>query len=239
MKAYAASHVGKVRTVNQDAYYLPRVGERFVAVADGIGGHKAGEVASALAIEEFARWVRCAPRPGEDALRLAVSEANMAIYKAALADISKAGMGTTLTGLWFGEADVYLVHVGDSRAYLFRRGALMQLSSDHSLVGELLERGEITEEEAKVHPHRNLITRALGTGPKVEPDIIRLNYRPDDVWFLCTDGMSNHVRNVEMAAILSRALPWEKRMDALVNLALKRGGTDNITVLAVAGREGA
>jgi len=237
MKVYAATHIGKVRPNNQDAYYAPRPGETFAAVADGLGGHQAGEIASQRAIEEFARWLRCAPRPDEEALRRAVIEANLGIYRDARAHSDWAGMGTTLTAVWFGDDFVYLAHVGDSRAYLFRSGALMQLSRDHSLVGEMLERGQITSQEAMVHPLRHYITRTLGTDAAVEPDIIRLGFRPDDVWLLCTDGMSNHVRSMEMAEALTQPGSWESRVDALVKLALLKGGSDNITVLLAVGGE--
>jgi len=237
MKVYAASHAGLVRQTNQDAFYAPRPGERFAAVADGLGGHQAGEVASNMAIEGFTRWLRCAPRPSEEAMRNAVREANLTVYRESLFDPSRAGMGTTLTALWFADKHLFLAHVGDSRAYLFRNGAMMQLSRDHSLVGELLERGEITVEQAKTHPQRHYITRVLGTGITVEPDIFRLNYRWDDVWVLCTDGMSNMVSNMEMAELLSAPTPWEYRIDSLIKQALMRGGHDNITVLAAVGEE--
>jgi protein phosphatase len=237
MKVYAASHVGLVRTLNQDAFYAPKPGERFAAVADGLGGHKAGEIASSMAIEGFTRWLRCAPRPSEEAMRNAIIEANLAVYRESLAVSSRSGMGTTLTALWFADKHLFLAHVGDSRAYLFRNGAMMQLSRDHSLVGELLERGEITSHEALMHPQRHFITRVLGTGITVEPDIFRLNYFWDDVWILCTDGLSNMVSNIEMAELLSTPMPWEYRIDSMIKQALKRGGNDNITVLAAVGEE--
>ncbi|NLG24382.1 MAG: Stp1/IreP family PP2C-type Ser/Thr phosphatase [Clostridiales bacterium] len=237
MKMYASSNIGLGRTVNQDAYYVPKPGERFALVADGMGGHQAGEVASRIAVDEFSKWLRCAPRPSEEALHRAVAEANIAIYKEGRGDSAKSGMGTTLTALWFGEDFVYLAHIGDSRAYLLRNGAMMQLSSDHTLVGEMLARGQITSHEAMVHPHRHYITRALGTAPSVEPDILRLNYRPDDVWLLCSDGLSNYVRSHEMADLLSRPTSWEARVESLIELALKRGGSDNITALVVASEE--
>ena len=122
-------------------------------------------------------------------------------------------------------------------ANLFSGGAMMQLSSDHTLVGEMLARGQITSHEAMVHPHRHYITRALGTAPSVAPDILRLNYRPDDVWLLCSDGLSNYVRSHEMADLLSRPTSWEARVESLIELALKRGGSDNITALVVASEE--
>lgn len=235
MKAYARTDIGKTRQVNQDAYYLPANGERFAAVADGMGGHRAGEVASAIAVTEFSRWLRWAARPDEDALSHAVAEANHAIYTESRRDPLKAGMGTTLTAVWLDERDVYLAHVGDSRAYLYRNGALIQLSRDHSLVGEMLEKGVITYKESLTHPQRNYITRALGTGKSVEPDILRLDYKKDDIWLLCTDGLSNSVSTYEMAAILAKNLSWDEKLQEMVQLALDRGGRDNITALLVTG----
>lgn len=233
MKAYARTDIGKTRAINQDAYYLPVNGERFAAVADGMGGHRAGEVASAIAVTEFSRWLRWAARPDEDALSHAVAEANHAIYTEARRDPLKAGMGTTLTAVWLDKKDVYLAHVGDSRAYLYRKNALIQLSRDHSLVGEMLEKGVITYKESLTHPQRNYITRALGTGKSVEADILRLDYKPKDVWLLCTDGLSNNVSAYEMAAIMAKAAPWEDKLEEMVQIALDRGGRDNITVLVV------
>ncbi len=237
MKAYARTDIGKTRALNQDAYYLPKPGERFAAVADGMGGHRAGEVASAIAVTEFSRWLRWAARPDEDALSHAVAEANHAIYTESRRDPLKAGMGTTLTAIWVDEKDVYLAHVGDSRAYLFRKNALIQLSRDHSLVGEMLEMGVITYKEALTHPQRNYITRALGTGKSVEPDILRIDYKSDDVWLLCTDGLSNNLSTYEMAGILARDASWPDKLEAMVSLALERGGRDNITALIVTGEE--
>ena len=235
MKAYARTNIGKTRQVNQDAYYLPAEGERFAAVADGMGGHRAGEVASAIAVTEFSRWLRWAAKPDEDALNHAVAEANHAIYMEAKRDPLKAGMGTTLTAVWLDTSDVYLAHVGDSRAYLYRKGALIQLSRDHSLVGEMLEKGVITYNEALTHPQRNYITRALGTGKSIEADILRLDYKKEDVWLLCTDGLTNGVSTYEIAAILAKDTPWEQKLDEMVQLALDRGGRDNITALLVTG----
>ena len=235
MKAYARTDIGKTRQVNQDAFYLPAEGERFAAVADGMGGHRAGEVASAIAVTEFSRWLRWAARPDEDALNHAVAEANHAIYMEAKRDPLKAGMGTTLTAVWLDTSDVYLAHVGDSRAYLYRKGALIQLSRDHSLVGEMLEKGVITYNEALTHPQRNYITRALGTGKSIEADILRLDYKKEDVWLLCTDGLTNGVSTYEIAAILAKDTSWEQKLDEMVQLALDRGGRDNITALLVTG----
>lgn len=233
MKAYALTHVGRVRSVNQDTYYLPAAGENFAVVADGMGGHKAGEIASKIAVEEFTRWLRCAPRPNEDALRYAISEANRAIYQTAKAEPDKKGMGTTLTALWVDTTRVYLTHVGDSRAYLLRDGEITQLSRDHSVVAEMLERGEITPEEAKVHPHRHFITRAIGTNTFVLPDVDRFERRRGDIWLLCSDGLSNYIERDELGELMQGPGDWTYKVSLLVELALRRGGSDNITAMII------
>ncbi len=232
MKAFAATHVGKVRQINEDAYYLPGDGEGFAAVADGMGGHQAGEVASAIAIREFTDEIR-GKEPDEDALREAVRRANAAIYLEGSKDPLKRGMGTTLTALWYDASNIYLTHIGDSRAYLMRNRALMQLSNDHSLVGELLALGEITPEQAMNHPQRNFITRALGTSKRTEADILHLDFQPGDVWLLCSDGLTNHMRAAEIANVLLRDIPWPEKVQALIDTALARGGRDNITAVIV------
>lgn len=237
MKTYAASHLGLGRTVNQDAYYLPMGEERFCVLADGMGGHQAGEVASALAIVTFTDMLRKADKPDEKKMQKAVAAANEAVYQEAQRDPAKRGMGTTLTALWFGDDMVYLSHVGDSRAYLMRNRALMQLSSDHSLVGEMVVRGELTLKEARQHPQRNMITRAIGTKDEVKADVIRLDYQAGDIWLLCSDGLSNFVRSVEMSEIMAKEIPWQEKVDSMVELALSRGGNDNITVAVVVGEE--
>jgi len=197
-----------------------------------MGGHQAGEVASAIAIREFTAAIR-GKEPSEDALKEAVRRANAAIYEEGARDPAKRGMGTTLTALWYDGEDIFLTHVGDSRAYLLRNRALMQLSNDHSLVGELVALGEITPEQALTHPQRNFITRALGTSRKTEPDILRLDFQPGDAWLLCSDGLTNHMRAAEIASVLLTDAPWPEKLGTLIETALSRGGRDNITALAV------
>lgn len=237
MKGYARTDIGKTRRENQDAYYLPKAGERFALVADGMGGHRAGDVASGIAVTEMVRWLRLAAVPGKSALEHAVGEANKAVYQAAKQDPLKAGMGTTLTAVWMDGNDVLLAHVGDSRAYLYRDGVLMQLSRDHSLVAELLARGEITYEESLTHPQRNYITRAVGTEPDVRPDILSMERKDGDIWFLCTDGLSNVLTNPEIAHILSGRENWQDKLETMVSLALERGGRDNITAMVITDEE--
>ncbi len=233
MKAYGRTDVGRIRAVNQDAYYVPGAGESFAIVADGMGGHRAGEVASRIAVEEFRRWLRCAPRPNEEAIRYAVSEANRKIYDTSKREPDKAGMGTTLTALWFDTNRVYMAHIGDSRVYRVRDNMIAQLSRDHSVVADMVLRGEITAEEAKVHPHRHYITRAMGTSKYVAADIRRYDRIQGDIWLLCSDGLSNYIEADEMLEILLSHEEWEEKLNNLINLALRRGGADNITALIV------
>ena len=233
MKAYGATHVGRVRAVNQDAYYLPEAGESFAVVADGRGGHKAGEVASAMAVSEFTRWLRCAPVPTEETVNYAVHEANRIIHRTAQREADKSNMGTTLVSVWVDDEQVIECNVGDSRAYLLRGGALTQISRDHSLVGELVEEGKITKQEAMHHPHKNYITRAIGTSSMVQPEIRTLDRKSGDVWLLCSDGMSNYIEDGELERILREQADREKCVRQLIDLALERGGADNITVVLV------
>lgn len=233
MKVFALTDKGRVRSINQDAFYQPRPGETFAVIADGMGGHQAGDVASTMAVEEFTRWLKCAPRLSEETLRYAVSEANRTVYLRSRMERDKAGMGTTLTALWLDDDSALLAHIGDSRAYRLRDGELKQVSHDHSLVGELVESGELTEEEARVHPQRNIITRALGTGSRVEPDIIRTSRKKGDVWLLCSDGLTNYVTRGELQSVLKSRRKWQAKAEELVKMALDRGGADNVTVLIV------
>ena len=233
MKAYGATHVGRVRAVNQDAYYLPEAGESFAVVADGMGGHKAGEVASAMAVSEFTRWLRCAPVPTEETVNYAVHEANRIIHRTAQREADKSNMGTTLVSVWVDDEQVIECNVGDSRAYLLRGGALTQISRDHSLVGELVEEGKITKQEAMHHPHKNYITRAIGTSSMVQPEIRTLDRKSGDVWLLCSDGMSNYIEDGELERILREQADRAKCVKKLIDLVLERGGADNITVVLV------
>ena len=237
MKAYAITNTGRVRAMNEDAYYLPGPGEHFAAVADGMGGHLAGEVASAMAIELFARRMRAARGLPEDTLRDALECANMAIYHAAARDADKRGMGTTFTAVWMGEGEVYLAHVGDSRAYLLRDGRLSRVSRDHTLVEELVAYGHITREQAKTYPHRNYITRALGVNATVQPDILRLDWLEGDVWLLCSDGLTNEVEEKDIERVLKGAGEYGEKLSRIVRMALEHGGRDNITGVLVTTEE--
>ena len=231
MKVYALTDKGKVRALNEDSYYAPAQGEEYCCVADGMGGHNAGEVASAIAVEVFADRMRDTIFSPHDRLRRAVSAANKAIFDKAAADQKMSGMGTTLTGLLIEDGEAHIAHVGDSRCYLLRNRALIQVTSDHTLVEELVLKGAITVKEAHSHPQRNVITRALGTEMGVMIDLLRIRTLPGDVFILCSDGLSGMVSQREMTEILNSRMRREDKAAALMAKALDAGGHDNVTVL--------
>ena len=230
MKVFAQTDIGKVRALNEDSYYLPREGEHFCAVADGMGGHNAGEVASARAVEVFSEAMR-QNAVSAASMRHAVEKANAAVYSQSLGAEELSGMGTTFTALGLSGNTVHIAHVGDSRAYLLRNGTIMRLTMDHTLVEDMVLKGLITPREAKFHPKRNIITRALGTADNVEVDLIQLDLEPGDVFFLCSDGLSNYVDDRNILEISGRKLSWQEKLNELVRWALENGGSDNITAL--------
>ncbi len=231
MKVYAVTDVGRVRPSNEDSYYAPQPGERFCAVADGMGGHNAGEIASAIAVEVFSRNMRDVETITGEALRASVELANDVVYGQAQEYEGLYGMGTTFSALAYQDSTAFLAHVGDSRVYLVRDGAISQVTTDHTLVEEMVQKGILTPKEARVHPRRNIITRALGTEPTVLVDIIRMEVKPGDAFFLCSDGMTNCVEEEDILEAALSDQPWEDKLEKLLTLALDNGGTDNITAL--------
>ena len=231
MKVYAITDIGRMRPINEDSYYAPREGERFCAVADGMGGHNGGEVASAMAIQVFSEEMRKTGDITAGALHTAVARANEAVYRKALENAGMSGMGTTFSALAEQGETAYLAHVGDSRIYLVRRGAILQLTTDHTLVEEMVQKGLITPREARVHPKRNIITRALGTEESVQIDIVQMGTRPGDAFFLCSDGMTNYVDEREILRTAMSERGWPEKLKHLVSIALENGGADNITAL--------
>ena len=231
MKVYSMTDIGRVRQLNEDSRYQPQPGERFCAVADGMGGHNAGEVASALAVETYGNYMRGVNHITGEALRAAVARANDAVYSASQESPEVSGMGTTFSALAMEGKQCFIAHVGDSRVYLVRRGTLMQLTLDHTLVEEMVLKGLITAREARVHPRRNVITRALGTEPRVEIDVIQLEMRAGDVFFLCSDGLTNHVPEREILRAATAHADWDEKLRRLVGIALENGGSDNITAM--------
>jgi serine/threonine protein phosphatase PrpC len=224
----ARTDTGRQRHTNEDAYFARSPA---YAVADGMVGAQAGEVAARIAADEFEANLR-EEGTAEERLSRMAGEANRKIYELAKTDSSRSGMGTTLTGALLTDSEISIVHVGDSRAYLFRDDTLRQLTRDHSLVEELRRHGRITTEEAEEHPQRSIITRALGPDADVEPDVQTHQMRSGDVFLLCSDGLTSMVREDRMQEILSGRESLRSAADALVDEANAAGGRDNITVVA-------
>jgi protein phosphatase len=235
LRGSARSDVGRRRRVNEDRFAIvPDLG--LYLVADGMGGHSAGQLASELAAEAALRAVRTldgATTSLAEKLRFAVASANKEIFATAQQRSEYAGMGTTLVALLAGERRAALAHVGDSRAYLVRRGRIRQLTDDHSLVGELVRRREISPDAAREHPHRHVLTRALGVRRTVEADLAEISPEPGDCFVLCSDGLTLHVRDAEIGRVVSELADPEEACARLVEMANERGGEDNTTVVVV------
>ena len=241
MNSYGQTDTGRVRKSNQDSIFLSEtpVGplSNLFMVADGMGGHKGGEVASAGARDGLEKFLK-GKTPDPRLLKTAVEAVNRRLYLRQREEAELSGMGTTLTVLWAGEREIYLAHVGDSRAYLLREGAFTQVTRDHSLVQELVDQGVLTQEQAAHHPMRNVITRAVGTDETVEVDMITRERCKGDMWLLCSDGLSGMVSDEEMAGILRECAP-EAAADRLLQAALDHGGRDNISFVILKDQEGA
>ena len=222
---------GRKRRRNEDAYVLQ---PPLFAVADGMGGAQAGEVASRLTVDVFREFHEADELEPEERVTAIIQEANRRIYERAREDTQASGMGTTVTAALVGEESVSIGHVGDSRAYRLRGGRLEQLTDDHSLVADLVRGGRLTPEEADVHPQRSVITRALGTDAKVDVDAFTLEVQPGDVILLCSDGLTTMVTDEEIVAIVREAKNLEHAARQLVKAANRRGGEDNVTVVLFA-----
>ncbi len=218
--------IGRVREGNEDSYLVE---PPLYAVADGMGGHRGGEVASQLALETVEELFLA----GEGTLADQVREANRAVFTRSASDRSVTGMGTTLTAARIDEDGAHLVHVGDSRAYLLRAGSLRRLTEDHTLVNRMVKAGEISAAEADVHPHRNVLLRALGTDPDVEVDEQDLGLLAGDRLLLCSDGLTSMVTEDQVQAILEAYPEPQAAADRLVSAANRAGGIDNITVVVL------
>ncbi len=220
-----ASDPGRVRSHNEDrAFAEPPL----MVVADGMGGARAGEVAAEMAVERLQELA--APLDPDD-LRGAIEEVNREIHAAAGADPDKSGMGTTVTAAILDGDRIALAHVGDSRGYLWRDGVLAQLTDDHSVVAELVRLGKLSPEEAGRHPHRNVITRALGAEPTVAVDVSRTDAKVGDVVLLCSDGLTAHLNDDQIAAEMRAGGTLRATADRLVRRANQAGGSDNVTVV--------
>lgn len=222
----SASDIGQVREGNEDSFLV--LAPLYI-VADGMGGHRGGEVASSLALETIRRLFEA--RQGS--LAEQVVEANRAVFERSQQDRSVAGMGTTLTAALVDGDRVHLAHVGDSRAYLLRGGDLAMLTEDHTLVHRMVMEGEITEAEAETHPHRSILTRALGVDPAIQVDELDVQMIPGDRVLLCSDGLTGMVPDGQIGEILSTTADPQEAVDALVRVANRAGGIDNITAVVL------
>jgi PPM family protein phosphatase len=234
LQAAALSHVGKVRTGNEDSFgYCLDAG--VFAVCDGMGGAAAGEVASRMAVDALIERL-CAVASREDrrkTLEDSIDAANRMVFAQAAQDAALRGMGTTLVAVTIQDGHALIGHVGDSRCYLFRAGELSRQTNDHSLVDEQVRLGQMTQEDADRSPLRNVITRAIGTQKSVEADITDLTLESGDILLLCSDGLTREVPQEGLAAILSHPGTIEERCQQLIDAANAAGSRDNVTAILV------
>jgi protein phosphatase len=223
-----STDAGRKRRRNEDSFVHD---PPLFAVADGMGGAQAGEVASRLAAAAFREFHEADELDPETRVAAIIQEANRRIYERARSDAQASGMGTTITAALVSGSGVAVGHVGDSRAYRLRQGQLEQLTEDHSLVADLVRSGRLTPEEADTHPQRSVITRALGTDPEVDVDTFTVEAEPGDVFLLCSDGLTTMVDDEEVSQTVARADTLEQAAKALVKAANRAGGEDNITVV--------
>ncbi|MFC4404626.1 Stp1/IreP family PP2C-type Ser/Thr phosphatase [Gracilibacillus xinjiangensis] len=241
LKYYYRSDKGKVREINEDAvavYEQSAEGFVLAVVADGMGGHQAGDVASKMAIEELNKaWQNDhqdinTKKSAEKWLENAVLQANNRVYEYALSNSSLTGMGTTIVASVCSNDFLVIAHIGDSRAYLIYQDQWKQITKDHSLVGELVRTGQLSEEDALVHPRKNVILKALGTEKNVTPDIYSAVWEESSILLLCTDGLTNKISDKEIHQLLWQDCS-QQTVDQLIKLANDRGGEDNITVAVI------
>lgn len=243
MKSFGITDPGKVRTENQDSYVIENCDRRKSVVAvicDGMGGAKAGDLASQLSSKAFVSKVfetilsSRMRLPGyEVLLRESCDAANGVVYEYSRFDANYNGMGTTLVGGVITRHKAHIVNVGDSRAYHINRRGIKQITRDHSYVQELVDSGAISEVEAKIHPKRNIITRALGVDKRIQSDYFDVNLRNGDAILLCSDGLSNTITDAEMLSAYKSDRTPEKVCRTLIDLALERGARDNVSVVLV------
>ena len=232
MLAHVISDIGLVRETNEDSYVCDP--PHLFIVADGMGGHVAGEIASKLAVTTVNSYIQ--EHVGKDnfevLLKQAITQANTSIYQMALSKEDFTGMGTTVTALYVDGETMYWGHVGDSRIYLMRNGRLNQITDDHSLVWELVQSGNITRDEAHVHPKRNMLTRAVGTSCLITVDTGFVQWQQGDIVLMCTDGLTNMVSEEEICMLLQRKdCDIVSMLNQLVIQSKDAGGFDNITVV--------
>lgn len=239
MRVGQLSHRGNVRQNNEDSIYSSRSRDLFI-IADGMGGHTAGEIASKTAVKKVKHFIKTKAENYEkiqDGFLGIISDAidygNNAIFSAAQKDESLKGMGTTLITAFLDDNKIYIGHVGDSRAYIINDTSINQITSDHSLAEELYRNGSITREEALNHPQKNIITRAMGCNSSVKADLYTAEIWEGETLLLCTDGLSNMVSNDDICKIVKETQNMNECANKLVNAAIQAGGTDNISVIVI------
>lgn len=248
MKYSGKTDIGLKRKNNQDSFMVVSKDNFLSAVVcDGMGGAKGGNVASSLAVKAYTQVVKSVmskvtpvllePEDAEKTIKEAIAKANTAVYEAANYDIELEGMGTTLVSVLICGDNIIAANVGDSRLYLYNNGILKQVSNDHSFVQYLLDKGSITKEEAKNHPNRNIILRALGVNESVEPEIINLKNEEYEILLLCSDGLTTHLSDEEINEVIAdntdKHLSLKKKSEILIEKANEKGGIDNITVILI------
>lgn len=239
MKIGVVTDVGKVRENNEDNYCVLEDQIMLYIVADGMGGHNSGEIASEIAIDAIKEHLlKYLPDETEDEsikgiIFEAFNRANGEIINRGTQDAGCDGMGTTATLALINKAKLYIGHIGDSRGYLIKNGQINQITQDHSLVAELLRKGSISEGEALKHPQKNVITKALGSDSQVKADVLALGFDDGDILILCTDGLSNFVDKYEIEKFALEIEDCQEACEEMVKLANHRGGYDNITIIMV------
>ena len=245
MKFAARTDIGKYRTLNEDSYFVDEEIGLFV-LADGVGGHDAGDLASGIAVAVFQEWadeihklpadsIDSSPTGRLETLKELVNQANHRVYERSLTRSFSNGMGTTIIGGFLTPSELIYAHVGDSRLYILRDGVLEQITTDHSLVQKLVDIGQLTAQEARVHRHRNIIDRAIGFEDSVEVDCEICPLNPDDIVLACTDGLHDMiVDDTEIARIIIDASDLDAASLGLIDKVLDYGGKDNVTLVLAA-----
>ena len=245
MKYVAKTDVGLVRTNNEDSYLIGEIGDvKIFIVADGMGGHNAGEVASLEACRKVESYILGNQGEAKDVLKAAVECANREIFIHASQNEAMRGMGTTIEAALFKEDNITLAHVGDSSVFIISKDSIKKITKDHSVVGEMVDNGTITIEEARRHPQRHFITRAVGTAFDIEVDIVSEKLKDGEIVLMCSDGLTDMVTPEEILDAVNKSESLDKAAEALLKEAKDHGGADNITLIlfgsdsVMSGREG-
>ncbi|MBR3152466.1 MAG: Stp1/IreP family PP2C-type Ser/Thr phosphatase [Clostridia bacterium] len=244
MRVYAKSDIGKVRNMNQDSFSVPvdNVELKLYILADGMGGYKGGEIASRVAVTATEKYIKekfylLEKRDKKSIMKViedAIEFANTAIYEESEQDEELQDMGTTIEVCLIYKNKVYIGHIGDSRIYQIRNNIMERVTTDHSYVEKLVRDGEITREESYTHPKKNLLIKALGTDEKAEPDLLDISIQKDDVLLICSDGLTNMIKEDRILEIVNENI--ETAIDNLIEEANENGGLDNITVIIISNK---